>query len=122
MDERRFRTDPDTAGTKRRRGRHGSADTDPHEGVHLAAADAWIPPVFGVDRPLVGALLVEDTCWCIARDDWRERRPSPLRRAPRRAWREEGRQLEEKRQRLVEQAQELRLVRRTGTGSPRAGK
>ncbi len=122
MDERRFRIDPDTAGTKKRRSRRGDSEHDLHEGVYLAAADAWIPPIFGVDRPLVGALLAEDTCWCFARDDWRERRPAFWRRAPRRAWRDEGRQLEDKRTRLVEQAAELRLVRAPGTGSSRAGK
>lgn len=122
MDERRFRTDPDTAGTKKRRGRRGAPDPERTEGIYLAAADAWIPPVFGVDRPLVGALLAEDTCWCIARETWRELRPSPWQRAARRAWREEGRLLEEKRERLVGEARELHLIRPGGTGSPRTGK
>ncbi len=33
-----------------------------------------------LDDPVLAALVVEDTCWCIARDDWLARHPHRWRR------------------------------------------
>lgn len=109
MDGRKSRTDPELARSNKRGRRRGAAEEEEHEGVYLSTVSAWIPTIYGADRPLVGELLAEDTCWRFARDDWSDRRPPLWRRAERKAWRAEGRLLEEKRVRLAAQAAELGL-------------
>jgi hypothetical protein len=69
-----------------------------------------VAPVLGRDNPLVAALLSEDTCWQIACEDWQRRKPRPWRLEERRAWRSEGDMLDDKRDRLREQAVELGLA------------
>lgn len=78
--------------------------------LRLAAPDRRVAPVLGRDNPLVSALLSEDTCWQIAREDWQRRKPRPWRLQDRRTWRAEEAVLEDKRGRLREQAEELGLV------------
>ncbi len=78
--------------------------------LRLAALDRRVAPVLGRDNPLVSALLSEDTCWQIAREDWQRRKPRPWRLEERRTWRAEGAVLENKRDRLREQAAELGLA------------
>jgi hypothetical protein len=107
MDGRKSRTDPETARSKKRKSRRGEAEETEHEGVLLSSVSTWIPTIYGADRPLVAALLSEDLCWCIAREDWSGRRPPLWKHAERAAWRDEGRLLEEKRVRIAEQAAEL---------------
>lgn len=107
MDRRGFPADQDAARARRRARRRGAVEEEEHEGVYLASIAAWIPTIYGADRPLVGALLSEDTCWVIARDDWRGRRPPLWHRSERAAWRVEAKLLEQKRTRIAEQAVEL---------------
>jgi len=78
--------------------------------LRLAALERRVAPVLGRDNPLVAALLSEDTCWQIAREDWQRRKPRPWRFEDRRVWRLEGTVLDGKRDRLREQAAELGLV------------
>jgi hypothetical protein len=78
--------------------------------LRLATLERRVAPVLGRDNPLVAALLSEDTCWQIAREDWQRRKPRPWRLEERRAWRAEGTVLEAKRDRLREQAAEFGLV------------
>lgn len=112
MDRRGFPADQDAARARRRARRRGAVEEEEHEGVYLASIAAWIPTIYGADRPLVATLLSEDVCWCIARDDWSGRRPPLWRHKERSAWRAEGRLLEDKRERIAAQAAELGFTRR----------
>jgi hypothetical protein len=93
--------------------------------LRLAALERRVAPVLGRDNPLVASLLSEDTCWQIAREDWQRRKPRPWRFDDRRTWRAEGAVLEDKRDRLREQATELGITSsssetKRGKRSPRS--
>jgi hypothetical protein len=106
-DPRRYRAEPNDARTTTRGKRRKETTPRDQEGVLLACVSRRVPPVFGADRPLVGALLAEDLCWSIACEDWRGRRPPMWKRAERKAWAVERKVLDAKRARLAEQATEL---------------
>lgn len=109
---------PATRSSKAQGKGRGPSGSSQRPGVYVAAVGNWVIPVHGVDRPLVAGLLSEDTCWCIAVDDWRYRRPAPWQLRRRSEWRAEKKVLEDKRLRIVAQAAEIGL-RRAADPAPR---
>lgn len=109
MDARKNSTRADSQ-SRFRRLRRRKAPVPVSTDLRLAALERRVAPVLGRDNPLISALLSEDTCWQIAREDWQRRKPRPWQLEERRAWRAEGTVLEAKRDRLREQAAEFGLV------------
>ena len=98
-----------------RRRRNGKGD----RGVRIASAGLYVGHNLFLDRPLVAALVGEDTAWQIAVSCWSSRRPHWWHLGVRRAWSREGQALETKRLRLCRQAFYLGLC--VGRPVPVAG-
>ena len=73
--------------------------------LYLASVHRTVSGDDVLDDPVVAALVVEDTCWCIARADWLARRPRPWRRR-------KFDQHEAERQQLCDQRDEIRSLAR----------
>jgi hypothetical protein len=101
---------PDTReATPRRwrlRRRPAKTTRDP-SGLFLQSLDRSIDVCDVLSRPLVGVLMTEDFCWRTAVQEWQDRKPRPWRRTARSAWRAERCELDEKRARIREFADEL---------------
>lgn len=54
-----------------------------------------------LDDPRLSRLVVEDSCWALAREDWHIRRPPWWHVRRTRAWRREGFQLMEERETIA---------------------
>jgi hypothetical protein len=82
--------------------------------LRIASSGLWVRPSLFLDRPLVAALVGEDTAWQFAVTSWSARRPQWWRLALRRTWSLEGQTLECKRRRLCREALVLGLGRGSG--------
>jgi hypothetical protein len=80
--------------------------------LRIASSGLWVRPSLFLDRPLVSALMGEDTAWQFAVTSWSGRQPRWWRFGSRRAWSQEGQALESKRRRLCGEALLLGLSAR----------
>lgn len=106
---------------KRGRGRNGVAERPASTELYLATVGTHVAPAHYRDRPLFAQLVTEDTCWQFAVAEWQSRKPPLFRLSARRAWREEGSLLDDKRERTRTQAAELGL-RLSDAEPPRLGR
>ena len=72
----------------------------PVDGLRLSTVPMCVPADLDLVTPTMRVVVVEDACWALAMDSWRERAPHRWRWAERRAWAAEGRTLDAKRERL----------------------
>lgn len=115
--ERDRRPDQLSASTPRkaRRRRDRQQDHPVDTGLHVTSLDRSVTISAALNNAEILELLGEDCSWQLARADWEQRRPPLWHRAERRAWRTEGRALEEKSQRLRELGATLGLPARAPT-------
>ncbi len=92
-----------------RRRRKRAEPTAPDTRLRLESVNRLINEYAALTNPELMMLVSEDCCWQLARDEWKQRRPSIWRRAERRAWREERNALDAKSERLRELGTELGL-------------
>jgi hypothetical protein len=67
-----------------------------------------------LDDPMLAALVVEDTCWHIAEDDWITRQPRGWQRRRIRRWEAEHAQLHRQRNEIRALARRCGLLRSAG--------
>lgn len=68
--------------------------------LYLRSLGRTVRAVDAVHHPLVTGVVVEDACWCAGQDYWRAHRPPWWRLSDLLRWREQGRELARKRERI----------------------
>ncbi|HEX2904856.1 MAG TPA: hypothetical protein VHO01_15495 [Jatrophihabitans sp.] len=98
----------------RRRRRRQPAQRHPSAGLYLKSIDTSVDVCRMMDDPAIALLVTEDTCWQLAVELHRQRRPDWYRLGERRRWAAENAGLREKQRRIRTMALEagVRLPRR----------
>jgi hypothetical protein len=68
--------------------------------LYLRSLGRTVRAVDALHHPLVTGVVVEDACWCAGLEDWRSHRPPFWRLGALRRWRDQGRDLARKRERI----------------------
>jgi hypothetical protein len=77
---------------------------------HLDTIRASVNGADLLEDALLRALVVEDSCWTVAMDDWRARRPHRWQRPEIKRWRAEGDELRCQRRQIEHLARHCRLT------------